>query len=111
MTFLRAIATAPLESVTEVDHRQEFRRQADRQRNCKQQRLKRIAVAHDAHDNQKQHEEENRSREELAEFSHATIESGLFRPGRETGRDVAEGCSSAGRTTSAVAVPLTTEVP
>ena len=79
------------------NHGQELRCQADCQRNRKQQRLKRIAVACDADDNQKENEKENRSRQELAEISQAFIEGSLFRSCREASRNIAKGGSGARR--------------
>src|SRR5208337_3977132 len=62
------------------NHGQELRCQANCQRNREHQRLKRIAVACNADDNQEENEKEDRSRQELAEISQAPIEGRLFRP-------------------------------
>ncbi len=62
------------------DHGQEFRGQADGQRNCKQQGLKRIAMADNANGDQKEHKEKDRSREQAADTPQATVEGCLFRP-------------------------------
>ena len=41
MTWSRAIRSAPCVSVTDADHRQEFRREPDAQRDGEEQRLER----------------------------------------------------------------------
>src|SRR5208337_5068120 len=58
------------------NHGQELGCQANRQRHRKHQRLQRIAVTYDADDKQEENEEEDRSRNELAEISQALIEGG-----------------------------------
>ena len=76
------------------NHWQELGCQADRQPNRKEQRLKHIAVAHDADHDQEENQKKNRSREELAEFSQALIEGSLFGSCCETSCDIAKGRSS-----------------
>ena len=94
------------------DHGQELGCQANGQRNRKQQRLKRIAVACNADDNQKENEKKNRSREELAEIPQAFDRRLSLRGVRRGELQYRQRQSVAPvATTSAVAVPLTTDVP
>ena len=63
----RAMRSAPCASVTDADHRQELGREPDRQRDREEQRLERVVLERDAHQQDEEHEHDGRAQDQQAE--------------------------------------------
>jgi len=101
--LLRAIATAPFESVTDVIMgRNSGVKQPPAQRQTSETEA--VAVACNADDNQEENQKENRSRKKLAKAPQAEIEGCRFRTCAEASRNIAKALLAPVATISAVAV-------
>jgi hypothetical protein len=94
-----------------ADHGQELGRQADRERHRKEQRLEECVVQERASQEHEEDEEKHRARDEEREPPGSSLELRLGRPRRQARGDVAKVVAGPVATTSAVAVPLTIDVP
>ena len=111
ITFLRDMAMAPLERQTADDHRQHFRRQADRDRQREEEGFAPVVLAEAVDEEHQRHHDGHELDHEPGETGYALVEAGRRRLLRDGAGHAAEVRVQAGSTTTAVAEPLSTLVP
>ena len=73
------------------DHRQELGRQSNRERDGEKQRLEKVVMKDDAHQQNKEHQQNGRLHDQETKLSCASFELGFRRLGGKASGDVAEG--------------------
>ena len=78
-------------------HRQELGRQANRQGNGEEQRLHKVTMKDDAHQQNKEHQQNGRFHDQETKLSCASFEFRFWRLSGEASRNIAEGGVPTGR--------------